>query len=204
MRTKNTDLMQRILDYINDSYFSEGEVPTVQRIADRFDMAKSTASRYLTDMETRGMLTRDGTHYGITTDKMRKATGSLVYLPIVGEIACGTPILAEENIESYVTISAGFLDAGDHFIRRARGESMIKVGISHGDYVIIRKQPYADEGDIVVAMVEGGDCTLKRYFIDRKKRKIRLHPENDELSDMYFDSIAIQGVAVKVIKNIAV
>lgn len=204
MRSKNTELMQEILDYINESYFDGGEVPSVQNIADRFDMAKSSASRYLTEMEARGMLTRDGRHYGISTEKMKKVEGSLVYLPIVGEIACGTPILAEENIESYVTISAGFLDAGDHFILRARGESMINVGISHGDYVIIRKQPYADEGDIVVAMVDGGDCTLKRYFIDRKKRKIRLHPENDNLSDMYFDTIAIQGVAVKVIKNIAV
>ena len=79
---------------------------------------------------------------------------------------------------------------------------MINIGVNNGDYVVIKKQSFADEGQIVVAMVNDGDCTLKRYFIDRKRKKIRLHPENDEMEDMYFDKIDIQGIAVKVIKNI--
>lgn len=79
---------------------------------------------------------------------------------------------------------------------------MINVGINDGDYVVIRKQSFADEGQIVVAMVNNCDCTLKRYFIDRQKKKVRLHPENDEMEDMYYKEVAIQGVAIKVIKNI--
>ncbi|MBR2930534.1 MAG: transcriptional repressor LexA [Clostridia bacterium] len=204
MRSKNEKTMQDILDFINESYFSSGSVPTLREIADEVGLDKSNVSRYLSEMEERGMISRTGGARGVETERMRKLVGRVVHLPVVGEIACGSPILAEENIESYVTISASFLDAGDHFILRARGESMINVGIRNGDYVIIRKQQYANEGDIVVAMVDGSDCTLKRYYIDRQQRKIRLHPENDALSDMYFDTIAIQGVAVKVIKNIAV
>ena len=81
---------------------------------------------------------------------------------------------------------------------------MINASIEDGDYVIIRKQDYADEGQIVVAMVNNGDCTLKRYFIDRKKKKVRLHPENDSMEDMFYSEVVIQGVAVKVIKSLEV
>ena len=123
-------------------------------------------------------------------------------IPIVGEIACGSPILAEENIESYLTISGSFLGDGEYFALIAYGDSMINAGIDDGDYVVIRKQSFANEGQIVVAMVNGGDCTLKRYYLEREKKRIRLHPENDDMADMYFSNIAIQGVAVKVIKNI--
>ena len=79
---------------------------------------------------------------------------------------------------------------------------MINAGIDDGDIVIIKKQSAADEGQIVVAMVDDGDCTLKRYFIDRRKKKIRLHPENDNMEDMYYDKVEIQGIAVKIIKDI--
>ena len=202
MRSKNENLMQDILRFINDSYLATGEVPSVQRIADRVGIAKSTASRYLADMESRGMLSRTGEYYGIETELMRKAKSRVTFVPVVGEVACGTPILAEQNIESYITISGDFLGQGEFFALRAHGESMINVGISDGDYVLVRRQSFADEGQIVVAMVGDGDCTLKRYFLDRRNRMIRLHPENDNMEDMYFDRIEIQGVAVKVIRSI--
>jgi repressor LexA len=153
-------------------------------------------------MESRGMLRRNNSFYGLETNKMRKATRNIMMVPMVGNIACGTPILAEENIESYLTISGDFLGQGEFFALRAQGDSMINVGINDGDYVVIRKQSFADEGQIVVAMVNNCDCTLKRYFIDRQKKKVRLHPENDEMEDMYYKEVAIQGVAIKVIKNI--
>ena len=79
---------------------------------------------------------------------------------------------------------------------------MITAGINDGDLVIIRKQSTADEGQIVVALTEEGECTLKKYYLDKRRRKIRLHPENDEMKDMYFDTIHIQGVAVKIIQDI--
>lgn len=202
MRSKSTETMNEILDFINETFFNTREIPSVQEIADHIGIAKSSTSRYLTEMENRGMLRRNSSFYGIETNKMQKAMKRVSLIPMVGEIACGTPILAEENIESYLTISGDFLGQGEFFALRAHGDSMINIGVNNGDYVVIKKQSFADEGQIVVAMVNDGDCTLKRYFIDRKRKKIRLHPENDEMEDMYFDKIDIQGIAVKVIKNI--
>ena len=202
MRSKSERIIEEILDFINDSYFEYQQVPTVQAIADRVGIAKSSASRYLSEMESRGILFRGNSFCSIETARMRKYMKRTSIIPIVGEVACGTPILAEENIESYLTISGDFLGQGDFFALRARGDSMILAGICDGDYVVIRKQSFADEGQIVVAMVDGGDCTLKRYFQDRQNRRVRLHPENAEMEDMYFDSVEIQGVAVKLIKSI--
>lgn len=202
MRTKNEDIIKEILDFINKTFFHEREVPSVQEIADHVGLAKSSTSRYLSEMEARGLIRKSGSFYGLETKAMQKAMKNVNELAIVGRIACGTPILAEENIESYLTISGDFLGAGEFFALRAKGNSMINAGIDDGDIVIIKKQSAADEGQIVVAMVEDGDCTLKRYFIDRRKKKIRLHPENDNMEDMFYDKVEIQGIAVKIIKDI--
>ena len=202
MRTKNEDIIKEMLDFINKTFFHEREVPSVQEIADHVGLAKSSTSRYLSEMEARGLIRKSGSFYGLETKAMQKAMKNVNELAIVGRIACGTPILAEENIESYLTISGDFLGAGEFFALRAKGNSMINAGIDDGDIVIIKKQSAADEGQIVVAMVEDGDCTLKRYFIDRRKKKIRLHPENDNMEDMYYDKVEIQGIAVKIIKDI--
>jgi len=202
MRTKNEETILNIIEYINEKFFTVREIPSVQEIADHIGIAKSSASRYLSLMESRGLVKRGDAYYSIQTLKIQKAMKNVQQLPIVGDIACGTPILAEQNIESYLTISGDFLGTGNFFVLMAKGNSMINVGIEDGDYVVIRQQPSADEGQIIVAMTEDGECTLKRYYKDRRRKKIRLHPENDEMEDMYYDNIEIQGVAVKVIKNL--
>lgn len=202
MRSKNEDTIIRIQEYINQKYDSEAVVPSMQDIADHLGVAKSTVYRYLCEMEQRKLITKEGRYYGIETKEMKRTPKKHTVMPIVGSIACGSPILAEENIESYLSISPEFLGPGEFFVLRAKGDSMINVGINDGDLVIIRKQNAADEGQIVVALTDDGECTLKRYYLDRRRRKIRLHPENDEMKDMYFDKIQIQGVAVKVIRDI--
>ena len=202
MRSKNEETILNIIEYINVKFFTVREIPSVQEIADHIGVVKSTVSKYLTEMENRGLITRDNTHYSIETLKMKKTMKNTQQLPIVGNIACGTPILAEQNIESYLTISGDFLGTGTFFVLMAKGDSMINAGINDGDYVIVRQQPSAEEGQIVVAMVEDGECTLKRYYKDKRRKKIRLHPENEKMKDMFFDNIEIQGVALKVIKNI--
>ena len=202
MRTKNENTMQEIIDFINARFFADRTVPSIQEIADEVGLNKSNVSRYLTAMEEKGMISRNGSYYGLETNSMKKVSRNLQQLPIVGDIACGTPILTEQNIESYLSISGNFLGAGNYFVLMAKGNSMINVGIEDGDYVVVRQQPSAEEGQIVVAMTEDGECTLKRYYKDKRRRKIRLHPENDDMEDMYFDNIEIQGIAVKVIKNL--
>lgn len=201
MRSKSAQTMQSILDYIDEVFFETRQAPTVQEIADAVKIAKSSASRYLAEMEKRGMISKSGGFHGVETKKMQKAMQGVRALPVVGTVACGAPIFAEENIESYLSLSGDLLGAGDFFALRARGESMIGAGVRDGDLVIVRKQSTAEEGQIVVAMIDG-ECTLKRYFLDRKRKKIRLHPENDAMEDMYFDEIEIQGVAKKVVKNL--
>ena len=202
MRSKSEKIMNEIIDYVNKRFFEERVVPSVQEIADEIGLDKSNVSRYLCDMEEKGMITRNGSFYGLETASMKKVSRNLHQLPIVGDVACGTPILAEQNIESYLTISGSFLGTGNFFVLKAKGDSMINVGIEDGDYVIVRQQQTADEGQIVVAMVNDGDCTLKRYYVDKRRKKIRLHPENDSMEDMYFDKVDIQGIALKIIKNI--
>ena len=202
MRYKNEEIIKQIIEYINNKYNSCGAVPSMQEIADHVGMAKSSVSRYISEMESRKLLTKNGGYYGIETMEMKRTPKNLAVMPIVGSIACGSPILAVENIESYLSISPEFLGPGEFFILRAKGESMINAGINDGDLVIIRKQNTADEGQIVVALTEEGECTLKKYYLDKRRRKIRLHPENDEMKDMYFDTIQIQGVAVKIIQDI--
>jgi len=151
-------------------------------------------------MTEKGMVENNGGWYGIRTKKISKILGELCRVPIVGEIACGTPMLAEENIESYLTISSSFLGQGTYFALKAHGNSMINANIKDGDFVIVRKQNTAEEGEIIVALIDDS-ATLKRFFKDEKKRKIRLHPENDEMQDMYFDKVEIQGVVKKIVKD---
>lgn len=201
MRLRDNEQMEAILRFINEIYFKEGYVPSYSEIADEFGISKSTAYRNVKYLEEKGLLTTTGKGKTVTTTKMSKLDRSTVRLEVIGSIACGTPIFAEENIESYLTISASFLGTGEYFALRAKGNSMINAGIHDGDYVIIRKQNYANEGQIVVALIDD-DATLKRYYLDRENKRIRLHPENNRMKDMFYDEISIQGVAVKVIKDL--
>ena len=200
MRNKDSEVMSKIIEYIDDVYISANRTPTMQEIADIVGMTKGTISKYIKEMTEKGMVENNGGWYGIRTKKISKILDELCRVPIVGEIACGTPMLAEENIESYLTISSSFLGQGTYFALKAHGNSMINANIKDGDFVIVRKQNTAEEGEIIVALIDDS-ATLKRFFKDEKKRKIRLHPENDEMQDMYFDKVEIQGVVKKIVKD---
>ncbi len=200
MRSKSKDLMNNIITYIDKVYCLKGRTPTMQDIADYFHITKGSVSNYIKEMDHTGLIENRGGSRGIVTKTMQK-TMKTQSLAIIGHIACGQPLLAEENIQGYLSISSEFLGGGQFFVLEAEGDSMIDAGINNGDYVVVRKQESAEEGQIVVALIED-EATLKRYYVDKKKKKIRLHPENREMEDMYFDSIQIQGVAVKVIKNL--
>ena len=118
---------------------------------------------------------------------------------VVGDISCGLPNIAEEHIEEYVSLPESMFGSGEFYILRARGESMIEAGIDPGDLVVIRKQETAENGQIAVVLVDD-EATLKRFYIE--DNRVRLHPENSEMKDIYVDHCIIQGVAVKVIKDI--
>ncbi len=201
MRTKDKELMNKMLNYINDNFEKTGRTPTYREIAKEFSITSGCVSNYIKEMAEKNMLENSSGSRGIRTLKMKKSNNAIEQLGVVGTIACGSPMYAEENIETYISFPRALLGNGEFFILRANGESMINAGIDDGDLVIIRKQETAEEGDIVVALIND-EATLKRFYRDKKRRKIRLHPENAKLEDMYFDNIAIQGVAIKVIKDL--
>lgn len=201
MRSKNENTLKAILEYINEWYYANNDYPTLDQIAIGVQTSKATAYRYIEELIERGEIEKNSRFGNLVTKNIAKNLQKTDCIPIVGEIACGSPILAEENIESYVTFSRELLGGGKFFILRAKGDSMINAGINDGDLVIVRQQETADEGQIVVALIND-EATLKRYFRDKRRRKIRLHPENDEMDDMYFSSVSIQGVAVKILKDL--
>ena len=198
---KNAELFKQIEDYIN-SYkeTNNGASPSVREIADELGVNYSTVSRYLKHMREQGMIDYEG-HRNITTEENRKTKTETTKVAILGSVSCGIPKFAEENIEEYVRLPISLFGSGEFYILRANGDSMINAGIEDGDLVLIRQQSYANEGQIVVALMED-EATLKRYYSEPHKRRIRLHPENDSMRDIYVANCVIQGVAVKVLKDL--
>ncbi len=200
MRTKSLEKMEKILGYINKYFRKHGYSPSMREIAEFIGLSPSNAHEYIKEMSERKMLTYTGVSRGIVTSAMKKERPTRI--PLLGEIACGKPLLAEENIECYITLSSPISCSADCFALRAKGNSMIKIGVADGDIVIVRKQSTADDGQVVVALVDREEATLKRFFRDEPNHRFRLHPENDEMDDMYYEDVQIIGVAIKVIKDI--
>lgn len=201
MRTKNQELMKNMINFIESEYQKNGLAPTLREIASEFNITSACVSHYLTEMKEKGLIENNGKARGVKTSKMQSIINEVKYVPVVGTVACGTPLLAEENIEKYIPLPLDFLGTNKCFILRANGDSMIKAGIEDGDYVVVKQQETAEIGQIIVALIND-EATLKRYYLDNKKQRVRLHPENDNMKDMYFKNIVIQGVAIKVIKDL--
>lgn len=201
MRSKDTELMTKISDFIEYQYNKIGRTPTAREIANEFNISLSTVSSYVNAMIENGMLEFNGDWRTIKTENMKKKSQDIEFVPIIGTIACGNLLYAEENIVGYLPVLKSIIKSGNYRFLKANGNSMVNAGIEDGDYILLKMQETAEEGQIVIALV-GDEATLKRYYIDREKHKVRLHPENDEMEDMFFDNIKIQGIAVLVIKKL--
>ena len=200
MRKKNEETMREIISFAEAYYLKHYQSPSITKIAEGVGLARSTVYKYLVEMNERGLIEYDGkTIKTALTEKVKPSTNMVA---IIGSISCGSPNIAEQNIEEYVSLPESMFGQGEFYILRARGESMIDAGIDSGDLVIIRKQQIANEGDIVVALVED-EVTLKRFYKDYKNERYILHPENKSMNDIYVDQCVIQGVAIKVIKNLS-
>ena len=197
MRSKDKVLLTEIEKYVCNFTDSNGISPTMQEIANAVGVSKATVHRYITQLCEDGVID----YSGVRSITSTKAKVQVVRVPVLGRIACGIPKFAEENIEEYVKLPVALFGHGDFFLLRAYGDSMVEVGIEDGDLVLIRQQNYADRGQIVVALVED-DATLKRYYPEPENNRVRLHPENSRMEDIYVDSCQIQGVAVKVLKDL--
>ena len=202
MRPKNDERKMEVYRFVSESIKERGVCPTTNEIGERLGMAKSTVSKYMNRLIDEGLIEKYGRYQTITSDSF-----SYTRMPIVGRVACGTPTLAIEEVEGYLPIDEGALGAGEYFGLIASGDSMIDVGIDDGDVVYVRKQTTADDGDIVVAMVEdefsdGWCATLKTFYRDEKSNRFILHPENSALDDIILSEVHVVGVAVRVLKSL--
>ena len=205
MRSKDRSLMERIKSYVEEyALANNGDTPTMRQIGGNFNMSHTTAYRYLVAMDELGMVRYE--HGKVYTDKIDKISISPNLAPsFSGSIPAGPADQVEASVEEYVSIPSVFTNGlgGKYYILKVTGESMVSAGIESGDYVIIREQVDAREGDIVAALINHNSSTLKRMLKDRKGRY--LWAENDSWADkdrFYGRKFEVQGVAVKVVKDI--
>ncbi len=197
MRTLNQNTLDRMEFFIKEYQKENGISPSYRTIMHEIGMSSlNLVQRYVLALEKQGKIKRTNLGNIATPRKLRPS--EMTSTPLVGKIACGQPSFAVEDIEGTYMLPQDIFGTGELFLLKAFGSSMIEIGIEEGDLLVLRKQNYAEEGDVVVALV-GEDTTLKRFF--RKGKKIVLHPENAEMRDIIVDDCQIQGVLVGSIKT---
>lgn len=196
MANQRGDTQAKILAYIEKATLQKGYPPSVREICDAIGLkSTSTVHGHLIRLEKKGLLYRDSMKpraISVPSDHQMYRT-EMINVPIVGRVSAGSPILATENIEDYIALPQSMLGEGEHYVLGVRGESMIEAGIMDGDYVVVRKQPTAYNGDIVVAMVED-DATVKRFY--RENGHFRLQPENSTMEPIIVPEVTILGKVV--------
>ena len=214
MSKKATKQQQRVLDCIERCIREKGYGPTVREICQELGLSSpSTVHVHLRELEKKGLIKRDPLKSRSITlpaaldsdgeaqsDKiLRPSFSKLVDLPLVGNVAAGTPILAEENITDTITLPTDIVGDSAAFLLSVRGDSMIEIGINDGDYVVVKEQPVANNGDIVVALVDDG-ATVKRFF--KESDHIRLQPENSSMDPIVTTDCTIAGKVVAVFRRL--
>ncbi len=196
MRSKDNETLLGIKQFVNDYCDENGRGPSVNDVAKKYGVAKVTAQRYLSELRARGEIAQSAFGYeSIALSESRSAQS----VPILGAVPCGPLTQVEEYIEGYVRLPESFVGKGQFYLLKASGNSMIGAGINDGDLVLIRVQETANVGEIIVALVDN-EVTLKRLAYDGNT--YYLHPENKRMKDIYPENIEIQGIAVKVIKDL--
>jgi repressor LexA len=200
-----TKRQQEIFDFVKRHVHEHGYPPTVRDIGKAIGLtSSSTVHAHLGNLERLGLLRRDPTKPRAIEVLVDKARGSLKQagLPLVGQVAAGAPMLADENIEEYVSVPG--IAGGDdgEFVLRIKGDSMKDAGILEGDHVIVRRQDAATDGEIVVALVgDEPEATVKRFF--RESDHVRLQPENSALEPILTKDVTILGRVVGVCRRVS-
>lgn len=197
MRAKiNRD--QLVLEYIEKYVTENGYAPSVREICAGCNIpSTATCFNIMNSLSERGLIEKSK----VGSNKRRSVSikQNAVKIPLIGTVAAGEPIFAQENYEDFFSVPSNLFGSDDLFMLTVKGESMIKIGMFNGDKIIVKKQQTADNGDIVVALVEDS-ATVKRFF--KKNGKFILHPENDDMEDFVFDEVSILGKVVGLIRSI--
>ena len=196
MRVLSEETKNAVLEYTIDYQKQHGLSPSFRKIMHAVGLGSlATVHRYVKQLENEGRLSR--TSIGNIAPLPQLDKGNLTLIPLIGEIACGEPMFAVENIEESFAFPETLFGRGELYMLRAFGDSMIDIGISKNDLLVIRRQEEANDGDILVALVNGAN-TLKRFY--KEKNQIRLHPENKTMDDIIVTNCEIQGVLISCIK----
>ncbi len=201
-----TKRQREIFDFIGKYLSTNGYPPTVREIGKAVGLhSSSTVHSHLANLEDLGLLRRDPTKpraIEVLVEKAKQVVAPDHGLPLVGHVAAGSPIVAEENIEDYLQVPQVIGGETGDFILKVRGDSMKKVGIMDGDYVVVRPAQLAQDGEIVVALVgDESEATVKRFF--KQDDHVRLEPENDELEAIVSNEVSIVGSVVGVFRRVS-
>ncbi len=216
MARKITKRQQQIYDFIRSYQTEKGYPPSVREMAAAVGLSSpSTVHAHLSALEAHGLIKRDktkpralevfeqegdlGNSSNVSRESIASEMRGVVSLPLVGRVAAGMPILAEQNIEDTFTVPTEIASDSSSFILEVHGNSMINVGIYNGDYIIVREQPSAMNGDIVVAMIDGS-ATVKTFY--KERGRVRLQPENDAMEPILADNPTILGKVVALMRRL--
>ena len=199
MSEKSRERERRILDFMKKTIKHKGYPPTVREICEACEIkSTSTVHKDIESLVSQGLLVKDPAKpraLVVQDSEMedRLARPDVIDIPVIGRIAAGTPILAEQNIEDSFPLPARFMGNGNNFLLNVKGESMIEAGIMDGDYILVEQQNTARNGDIVVAMVDGfeSEATVKTFY--KEADHIRLQPENSAMSPIIVKDARILG-----------
>lgn len=199
-----SDRQRQILGVIRDAVKRQGYPPTVREIAAAVGLASpASVQNHLTALEQKGLIRRGGSKRRalelVEGRRTRRAPQAQHQVPVVGRVAAGEPLLAEQNVEEFLTLPDFLAADGDSFVLRVKGDSMIGAGILDGDLVVVQRQDDAANGEIVVALLED-EATLKRFF--REKNHVRLQPENDALLPILVREARILGKVTGVMRRL--
>jgi len=196
-----TKRQKELLDYLKNFIAHHGYSPTFEEIAQQFAFhSKGTVYKHLMNLKEKGLITKDWNRsrsIELISDIVETA---LVQLPLVGVVRAGEPIEAALNNET-IAVPSDLVRKGRHYVVRVKGDSMIDEHIRSGDYVVVKEQPSAENGDVVIALVNGSEVTIKKYF--RENGNIRLQPANKDFSPMVlpFDRVMVQGIVVGIMRK---
>jgi repressor LexA len=198
-----TERQREVLAFISEYIKSHNYPPTIREIADNFSISVKGAYDHVAVLKKKGRLT-NGDNRSRTLELVKHDEDTdenpFINVPILGTVAAGQPILAEENWEGTYPIHSSFIKQnGTYFILKVRGDSMINAGIIDGDFALIEKRETAKNGEIIVAQVDEEEITLKRFF--KESSRIKLHPENEAYADIFSQNVRIVGKLAQIFRS---